>query len=96
MTTMPEEKIPERLCQAVIDLWTEKFLTGVEKLRITVCSGSVELQMDIAFTVKKNDAKAHAQLLELGKQLFWEKSDENMESDIKGNSNGCRGTCNGA
>ena len=68
-----EDEIPERIRQAVIDLWTEKFRTGAEKLRITACSGGVELQMDITFTVKKDDAKAHAQLLELGKQLFGEK-----------------------
>ena len=72
---MTEEKLPERLYQAVQDLWTEKFLTGVDELKITTSAVGVELQMNITFTVKeKEDAKTHAQLLERGKK-FMEEAD---------------------
>lgn len=75
MTTMTEEKIPKRLHQAVIDLWTEKFLTGVDELKIAITADCAELQMNITFTVKEKEAaKTHAQLLERGKK-FMEEAD---------------------
>ena len=67
-----EDKLPERLHQAVVDLWVEKFQTGADKFKIVVSADCAELQMNIKFTVKEKEAaKVHAQLLERGKQLFW-------------------------
>lgn len=70
-----EDKLPERLYQAVIDLWVEKFQTGADTFKIVTSTDCAELQMNITFTVKeKEDAKTHAQLLERGKK-FMEEAD---------------------
>ena len=71
-----EDKLPERLHQAVIDLWVEKFRTGADKIKIVVSADRAELQMNIKFTVKEKEAaKTHAQLLERGKK-FMEEADQ--------------------